>query len=153
VHRWKALRDKVSVALCHILYRSVQVADSSCDQSLGAGGRRFKSYRPDQFYHVLRGASACEQYTCPHECPHAPVFTPKLNAEHIRSRFGGGHETGHSSMLDASDQSLENDPVMPKSLSERLAGIVLPDSEARLVRLGSLWANGAVVISFLRHYG
>jgi hypothetical protein len=56
-------------------------------------------------------------------------------------------------MLDASDQSLENDPVMPKSLSERLAEIVLPDSEARLVRLGSPWANGAAVISFLRHYG
>jgi len=29
--------------------RSVQVVDSWCGQSLGAGGRRFKSYRPDQF--------------------------------------------------------------------------------------------------------
>src|SRR3954449_7149808 len=27
---------------------SVQVVEVSCDQYLGAGGRRFKSYRPDQ---------------------------------------------------------------------------------------------------------
>jgi hypothetical protein len=40
-----------------------------------------------------------------------------------------------------------------QSLAERLAGIVLPDSEARPVRLGSLWENGPAVIAFLRHYG
>ena len=40
-----------------------------------------------------------------------------------------------------------------QSLSARLAGIVLPDSEARAVRLGALWENGPAVIAFLRHYG
>jgi hypothetical protein len=42
---------------------------------------------------------------------------------------------------------------MQGSLSEKLAEIVLPDSEGREVRLGSLWANGPAVIAFLRHYG
>ena len=37
--------------------------------------------------------------------------------------------------------------------SARLAGIVLPDSESRPVRLGSLWESGPAVIAFLRHYG
>ncbi len=42
---------------------------------------------------------------------------------------------------------------MQGSLSEKLAEIVLPDSEGREVRLGSLWANGPALIAFLRHYG
>ena len=42
---------------------------------------------------------------------------------------------------------------MQLSLSERLAGIVLPDCDERLVRLGSLWENGLAVLVFLRHYG
>lgn len=32
-------------------------------------------------------------------------------------------------------------------------GIVLPDSEGRPVRFGSLWADDPAVIAFLRHYG
>ncbi|MGA3196767.1 MAG: hypothetical protein ABSD39_17360 [Terriglobales bacterium] len=44
-------------------------------------------------------------------------------------------------------------PGEKPSLSSRLAGIVLPDSESRPVRLGSLWENGPAVIAFLRHYG
>jgi hypothetical protein len=47
-------------------------------------------------------------------------------------------------LLDASEESLENDPVTPQSLSEKLAGIVLPDSEGRPTRLGSLWAKPCV---------
>jgi hypothetical protein len=39
------------------------------------------------------------------------------------------------------------------SLSERLSGIVLPDSEGGQVRLGSLWADGPAIVAFLRHYG
>ncbi|MGD0214095.1 MAG: hypothetical protein ABSB87_12750 [Terriglobales bacterium] len=46
---------------------------------------------------------------------------------------------------------------MPQSKSanqsEKLAEIVLPDSEGQLVRLGSLWTNEPAVIVFLRHYG
>ena len=42
---------------------------------------------------------------------------------------------------------------MSGNLSEKLAGIVLPDSEGQLVRIGSLWANEPAVIAFLRHYG
>ena len=42
---------------------------------------------------------------------------------------------------------------MQQSLSARLAGIVLQESEGRAVRLGSLWENGPAVIAFLRHYG
>lgn len=42
---------------------------------------------------------------------------------------------------------------MQQSWSARLAEIVLPDSEARPVRLGSLWEKGPAVIAFLRHYG
>ena len=42
---------------------------------------------------------------------------------------------------------------MAVSLSEKLAGIVLPDSEGVQVRLGSLWAEGPAVVAFLRHYG
>ncbi len=42
---------------------------------------------------------------------------------------------------------------MKMKISEKLAEIVLPDSDGRAVRLGSLWANQAAVIVFLRHYG
>jgi hypothetical protein len=55
-------------------------------------------------------------------------------------------------LLDSPEESLENE-VVPLSMSENLAGIVLPDSEGRPVRLGSLWANQPAVIAFLRHYG
>ena len=50
-------------------------------------------------------------------------------------------------------QTLGRQSLSRQSLAERLAGIVLPDSEARPVRLGSLWENGPAVIAFLRHYG
>jgi hypothetical protein len=42
------LLDAASIALHRNSYCSVQVLDSSCGQSLGAGGRWFKSNRPDQ---------------------------------------------------------------------------------------------------------
>jgi len=42
---------------------------------------------------------------------------------------------------------------MQGSLSEKLAEIVLPNSEGLEVRLGSIWANKPAVIAFLRHYG
>jgi hypothetical protein len=40
-----------------------------------------------------------------------------------------------------------------ESLSARLAGISLPDSENNWVMLGSIWAEAPAVIAFLRHYG
>jgi hypothetical protein len=39
------------------------------------------------------------------------------------------------------------------SLSARLAGITLPDSEGNQHRLGSIWAEAPAVVVFLRHYG
>lgn len=39
------------------------------------------------------------------------------------------------------------------SLSQELAGISLPDSEGREVRLGSLWERQPCVLVLLRHYG
>lgn len=39
------------------------------------------------------------------------------------------------------------------SLSGQLADLVLPDSEGRELRLGSLWASQPCVLVFLRHYG
>ena len=42
---------------------------------------------------------------------------------------------------------------MEQSLSEKLAGIVLPDSEGRRILLGSLWADAPAILVFLRHYG
>jgi hypothetical protein len=42
---------------------------------------------------------------------------------------------------------------MPNSLSEALAGIVLPDADGQEVRLGSLWEQKPAVVVFLRHYG
>lgn len=39
------------------------------------------------------------------------------------------------------------------TLSAALAGVVLPDTEGREVRLGSLWEDGPAVVVFLRHYG
>ena len=42
---------------------------------------------------------------------------------------------------------------MDSTYSSRLAEIVLPDSDERQIRLGSLWANNPVVLVFLRHYG
>lgn len=42
---------------------------------------------------------------------------------------------------------------MPDTLSERLAGITLPDAFGKQVRLGSLWESHPVVLAFLRHYG
>ncbi|HEX8895901.1 MAG TPA: hypothetical protein VF783_21445 [Terriglobales bacterium] len=40
-----------------------------------------------------------------------------------------------------------------ESLSARLAGISLPDSEGNWVMLGSIWAEAPAVVAFLRHYG
>jgi hypothetical protein len=42
---------------------------------------------------------------------------------------------------------------MTASLSARLAPLVLPDTGGAEVRLGSLWAEQAAVVVFLRHYG
>jgi hypothetical protein len=42
---------------------------------------------------------------------------------------------------------------MDQSLSAKLAAIVLPDTDDRPIHLGSLWAEGPVVLVFLRHYG
>ncbi len=42
---------------------------------------------------------------------------------------------------------------MPASLSAALAPIVLPDTDGRPVRLGSLWQERPAVVAFLRHYG
>jgi hypothetical protein len=42
---------------------------------------------------------------------------------------------------------------MESSLSARLAGIVLPDTDGREIRLGSLWETSPAVLVFLRHYG
>ena len=42
---------------------------------------------------------------------------------------------------------------MNQSLSGRLAEIVLPDTDGKEIRLGSLWASRPAVLVFLRHYG
>ncbi len=42
---------------------------------------------------------------------------------------------------------------MDQSLSAKLAGIVLPDTDERPIQLGSLWAESPAVLVFLRHYG
>jgi hypothetical protein len=42
---------------------------------------------------------------------------------------------------------------MARSVSESLAGIVLPDADGRKLRLGSLWEQRPAVLVFLRHYG
>lgn len=42
---------------------------------------------------------------------------------------------------------------MPDTLSQRLAGITLPDAFGKQVRLGSLWESNPAVLVFLRHYG
>jgi hypothetical protein len=42
---------------------------------------------------------------------------------------------------------------MDQSLSAKLAGIVLPDTDDDPIQLGSLWAEGPAVLVFLRHYG
>ncbi len=39
------------------------------------------------------------------------------------------------------------------SLSDKLAGITLPDCDGQEIRLGSLWAHDPAVLVFLRHYG
>jgi len=42
---------------------------------------------------------------------------------------------------------------MPKTFSQALAPIVLPDADGRDVRLGSLWDRQPAVVVFLRHWG
>jgi hypothetical protein len=44
-------------------------------------------------------------------------------------------------------------PIMSETLSQQLAGIVLPDAFGKSIRLGSLWENSPAVLVFLRHYG
>jgi hypothetical protein len=39
------------------------------------------------------------------------------------------------------------------SLAARLSPIVLPDTDGRPVRLGTLWADAPAALVFLRHYG
>jgi len=43
--------------------------------------------------------------------------------------------------------------IQTHSLSQALAGIVLPDADGRELRLGSLWESRPAVLVFLRHYG
>ena len=38
-------------------------------------------------------------------------------------------------------------------LSDRLAGVVLPDQDGEDVRLGDLWSERPVALVWLRHYG
>ncbi len=42
---------------------------------------------------------------------------------------------------------------MSETLSAALAGIALPDTEGREVRLGDLWRDDPAILVFLRHYG
>jgi hypothetical protein len=42
---------------------------------------------------------------------------------------------------------------MAETLAAALAPIVLPDTEGRQVRLGSLWEERPAILVFLRHYG
>ena len=42
---------------------------------------------------------------------------------------------------------------MAHTLSAALADIVLPDSDGREIRLGTLWEAVPAVVVFLRHYG
>jgi len=42
---------------------------------------------------------------------------------------------------------------MAQSLAAKLAGIVLPEAGGASIRLGELWAQSPVLLSFLRHYG
>jgi hypothetical protein len=42
---------------------------------------------------------------------------------------------------------------MNNTVATRLADLTLPDSEGVDVRLGTLWAEHACVLVFLRHYG
>jgi hypothetical protein len=55
--------------------------------------------------------------------------------------------------LDSGIRAPQDGTAMQQSLSKRLAEIVIPDSDGREVRLGSLWATSPAVIVFLRHYG
>jgi hypothetical protein len=54
LHRRKALLDKAFVAFHRNSSHSVQVVESSYDQSSGPGGRRFKSSLPDQSFQVVQ---------------------------------------------------------------------------------------------------
>ncbi len=42
---------------------------------------------------------------------------------------------------------------MRGTVAAALAEISLPDTDGRMIRLGSLWADGPAVVVFLRHYG
>lgn len=42
---------------------------------------------------------------------------------------------------------------MRRTVAAALAEISLPDTDGRMIRLGSLWAEGPAVVVFLRHYG
>ena len=42
---------------------------------------------------------------------------------------------------------------MSDTLSQRLAGITLPDAFGQSILLGSLWESNPAVVVFLRHYG
>ncbi len=42
---------------------------------------------------------------------------------------------------------------MRGTVAAALAEISLPDTDSRMIRLGSLWAEGPTVVVFLRHYG
>ncbi len=42
---------------------------------------------------------------------------------------------------------------MEATLSAELSEIVLPDTDGKQIRLGTLWASAPCVVAFLRHYG
>jgi hypothetical protein len=68
-------------------------------------------------------------------------------------RCGGPLFGKVSARLDSGIHAPQDGTAMQQSLSSKLADIVLPDSDGREVRLGSLWAASPAVIVFLRHYG
>jgi hypothetical protein len=42
---------------------------------------------------------------------------------------------------------------MEATLSAKLSEIVLPDTDGKQIRLGTLWASAPCVVACLRHYG
>jgi len=55
--------------------------------------------------------------------------------------------------LDSMKAAAQDGRTVQNSLSIRLAGISLPDSDGREILLGTLWAKQPAVLVFLRHYG
>lgn len=131
----------------------MQVVDSSCGQSLGAGGQEFKSPRPDQFIQLVERLPRAIGFHKGSKILTSPLFPGEwklfvvesdsvLEWKHTKDRAEARLEGGKTAEIVLSKaQGMTSDPVVVKNLANEGAtgndGFIVKPSEVEAYRVGS----------------